>query len=285
MMTEFRPGRFQILPTIIKNLLIINVLVFMAQLTFDGVQANTDMATKIGNFTNWFALHNIESPLFKPWQMITHMFMHGSFMHLLSNMFGLWMFGSILENIWGPKRFLVFYLICGIGAALVHLGWLSWEYHSLLNDFAQFKNNPNIVNFNSLMGNKALGNVDQHQLLEISRNWPEDAEAAKLFAAGVLDSTSNLILEIIQAPTLGASGAVFGCLAAFGYLFPNTYIYLYFFVPIKAKWFVLLYIAFELLMVLRNSAGGIARFAHIGGAVVGFLLVLFWNKTNRKQFY
>ena len=285
MITEFRPGRFQILPTVIKNLLIINVLVFLAQLTFDGVGGSGNLSPHIGVLTNNFALHNIESPLFKPWQIITHMFMHGSLMHIFSNMFALWMFGSILENMWSPKRFFIFYMICGIGAAAVHLGWLSWEYHSLLNDFANFKNNPSQINFIDLMENKAFGGVDQHQILELTRNWPADPQEAKVFASAVLDSSSAFIQQMMQTPTLGASGAVFGCLAAFGYLFPNTYIYLYFFVPMKAKWFVLLYIAFELTMVLRNSAGGIARFAHLGGALVGFLLVYFWNRTNRKPFY
>jgi len=261
------------------------VLVFLAQITLDGLGADGDLSPKIGNVADTFALHNIESPLFRPWQIFTHMFMHGSLMHIFSNMFALWMFGSILENMWGPKRFFIFYMICGIGAAAVHLGWLSWEYHSLLNDFGQFKNNPTQLNFTELMGNKAFSNVNQHWVLELTRNWPADPEAAKSFASAVLDSSSEIIQGIMQSPTLGASGAVFGCLAAFGYLFPNTYIYLYFFVPMKAKWFVLLYIAFELMMVLRNSAGGIARFAHLGGALVGFLLVYFWNRKNRKTFY
>ncbi|MES2774466.1 MAG: rhomboid family intramembrane serine protease [Bacteroidota bacterium] len=285
MITEFRPGRFQILPTIIKNLLIINVLVFLAQLVFDGTAGSGSMTPSIGNVANFFALHNIESPLFKPWQIITHMFMHGSLGHIFGNMFALWMFGSVLENLWGPRKFLIFYMICGIGAAAVHLGWLSWEYHSLLNDFAHFKDNPSPLNFKELMENKAFGSADPHRILELTRNWPSDPEEAKAYASAVLDSSSVFIQEMMETPTLGASGAVFGCLAAFGYLFPNTYIYIYFLVPLKAKWVVLMYMAYELLMVLQNSAGGIARFAHLGGALVGFLLVYFWNRTNRKSFY
>ncbi len=110
-MTEFRPTRFEILPLIIKNLLIINVLFFLAQKTI-GLQGFL-------NLENVLALHHVSSPLFKPWQLITHMFLHGSIMHLVGNMFALWMFGSVLENLWGPKRFLTFYFICGIGAALL----------------------------------------------------------------------------------------------------------------------------------------------------------------------
>src|SRR5688572_5424997 len=133
-MTEFRPSRFEILPLIIKNLLIVNVLFFLAQNTI-GKQGFFDMEDLL-------ALHHVKSPLFQPWQLITHMFLHGPFMHLLGNMFALWMFGSILENLWGPKRFLTFYFICGIGAALIHLAFLWYDYSGLLNDFMALKAHP-----------------------------------------------------------------------------------------------------------------------------------------------
>src|SRR5690349_15763030 len=109
-MTEFRPGRFEVLPAVIKNLLIINVLFFLAQYTI-GKGGYFDME-------DFLALHHVKSPLFKPWQLVTHLFLHGGFWHLFWNMFGLWMVGSVLETVWGPKRFLTFYFICGIGAAL-----------------------------------------------------------------------------------------------------------------------------------------------------------------------
>src|ERR1700709_650618 len=119
-MTEFRPGRFQILPTIVKNLIIINVPVFLAQNVLEN---------NLGFFfDDVFALHTWQSDLFKPWQFITHLFMHGSIGHIFGNMLALWMFGSILENLWGPKRFLIFYIVCGLGAALLHLAVL---YHEL----------------------------------------------------------------------------------------------------------------------------------------------------------
>ncbi|MBC7589311.1 MAG: rhomboid family intramembrane serine protease [Chitinophagaceae bacterium] len=234
-MTEFRPSRFQILPTVVKNLLIINGLVFLAQVTI-GNQASL-------NLDNMFALHTWQSPLFKPWQFVTHMFMHGSFEHILSNMFAMWMFGSILENVWGPKRFLIFYMVCGLGAALCHMTVLFYEMQPIAATFKQ------------------LPFEQQQELI------------------------NNPLFKLNQA-TLGASGAVFGCLAAFGYLFPNRYIYLYFFLPLKAKWFVLLYAAFELYAGVRNSAGDdVAHYAHLGGALVGIILVYFWNKTNKKTFY
>ena len=234
-MVQYRPGGFQILPLVVKNLLIINGLVFFAQITFD---PRTD-----GWLTNTFALHDLHSVYFKPYQIITHLFMHGSFMHLLSNMFALWMFGSALENVWGPKRFLTFYMLCGLGAALLHMMTLYINAEELVRELNQL--NPYL---------------DQQRIVEIYQE--------------------------INSSTVGASGAVFGCLAAYGYLFPNSLIYLYFLFPMKAKWFVIIYAALEFYAGIQNSAGdNIAHWAHLGGALVGFLLVLYWNKRNRRNFY
>ncbi|HRP31810.1 MAG TPA: rhomboid family intramembrane serine protease [Agriterribacter sp.] len=234
-MTEFRPGGFQVLPVVVKNLLIINGLVFLAQVTFE--------QTRLGSLENLFALHDVHSVYFRPHQLVTHLFMHGSFGHIFFNMFALWMFGSVLENYWGAKRFLIFYIACGLGAGILHLGVLYYE------------NVPIMQLFHSLP-------VDQQEELLYSPTFK------------------------VNTATVGASGAVFGCLAAFGYLFPNSLIYLYFFIPIKAKWFVLMYAAMEFFMGVRNSAGdNVAHWAHLGGALVGFLLVLYWNKRNRRRFY
>ena len=234
-MAEFRPGGFQVLPVIIKNLLIINGLVFLAQFTFQ----------KTGSFSmeNLFALHDVRSVYFRPHQLVSYMFLHGDFTHILFNMFALWMFGSVLENHWGPKRFLIFYLLCGIGAGVLHLGVLYFENTKIVEAFMH------------------LPMAEQEKLLYDPRFK-------------------------INTATIGASGSVFGCLAAFGYLFPNSLIYLYFFIPIKAKWFVIIYGAMELYLGVRNSAGdNVAHWAHLGGALIGFLLVLYWNKTRRRRFY
>lgn len=233
-MTEFRPGRFQILPPIIKNLLIINALVFMAQ---SFIPAN------VIDFNGLFALHTWQSPLFKPWQFITHMFMHANLFHIFSNMFALWMFGSILENVWGPKRFLTFYILCGLGAAFCHMVVLYFENQQLLHEF--------------------------YSMSAAQQNYYLPAMEMRL-----------------NEPTLGASGAVFGCLAAFGYMFPNTYIYLYFFLPIKAKWFVIFYAAFELYATVQSSAGdNVAHVAHLGGALAGFIMVYFWKRSRSGNRY
>src|SRR5690606_1871104 len=167
----------------------------------------------------------VHSVFFQPHQLLTHMFLHGSLEHILFNMLALWMFGSILENVWGGKRFLTFYILCGLGAAVLHIVVLYFEMEPVMEAFRQLPS--------------------QHQL------------------------------ELIESPTfkvnvatVGASGAVFGCLAAFGYLFPNTLIMLYFLFPIKAKWFVIIYGALELALAVRNSAGdNVAHFAHVGGAI------------------
>jgi membrane associated rhomboid family serine protease len=252
-MTQFRPSRFEILPPVVKNLIIINALVFLAQ--------NTIKTTPFGTLEDLFALHTWQSELFKPWQFITHMFMHGGFSHILFNMFALWMFGSILENIWGQKRFLTFYFICGLGAALSHMIALHFENASMIQHF-----------------NVIQDTLDANAFI---RKYYSDEPVMPTF------ENAKAVLNLrLNTPTIGASGAVFGCLTAFGYLFPNTYLQVMFIVPLKAKWFVTIYIVAELFSTLQNSAGdNVAHLAHLGGALFGFLLVYTWNRRNRRNFY
>ena len=220
-------GASQRITPVVLNLIIINALVYFAQ-TVSG-QGSADL----------FALHHYKSVYFQPYQVVTHMFMHGGFFHLLFNMFALWMFGTMVERVWGPKRFLIFYFICGLGSAFFQMG-------SYIHDFWQ---------------------VD-HMLL--SPELAEQYQAAMRIAY-----------------TVGASGAIMGILAAFGYLFPNTeMIIIPIPVPIKAKWAVMGMIALDVFGgVVKVQGDNIAHFAHIGGALIGFLLVLYWNKTNKKTFY
>lgn len=222
----------QALPPVIKNLIIVNALVFFAQQVF----RNRGME-------NLFALHDVHSVFFQPHQLVTHLFMHGDLWHLLFNMLPLWMFGSILENLWGSKRFLIFYVASGLGAAILHLGVLYMEMGPIMEAFRQLP-------------------ISQQEELLYSPSFK------------------------VNTATVGASGAVFGCLAAFGYLFPNQLVYFNLLIPIKAKWFVLIYAGIELWLGVSNSAGdNVAHWAHLGGALVGFLLVLYWNKRNRRNFY
>lgn len=232
--TEIRPRGFQVLPPVIKNLLIINGLIWLAQVTIGrGLNPIVPME-------DLFALHYIKSYYYKPWQFITYMFMHdpGSFFHILFNMFALWMFGSTLENLWGSKRFLIFYLICGVGAALVHMGALWYDVRQL-----------------ELALTRGLIGEDQ-------------------FYGG------------LNVSTVGASGAVMGIFAAFAYTFPNSkLLILPIPFPIKAKYAMMGLIAFDLFGGISNRSGGIAHFAHVGGALVGILILMLWNKTNRRGFY
>ena len=275
-MNEFRPGRFEILPLVIKNLLIINGLVYLAQMTLKPMMGDS--------IENMFALHYWGSDLFRPHQIITHLFMHGSFGHLFSNMFSLWMFGATLENVWGPKRFLIFYMVCGIGAAMCHMGVLTWDNVHLTHDVQTFLNDPSYSNFMLLDRKYDLnsGPFNPESLkyaLSQAPNDPGVIQDARVFVQTFATVFRN-------TATLGASGAVFGILFAFGYLFPNSLVYLYFLFPIKAKYVVGIWIALELFAGIRNSAGdNVAHYAHLGGVLFSFILLKFWNKNNRRHFY
>jgi membrane associated rhomboid family serine protease len=273
-MTEFRPSRFEILPVVIKNLLIINVLFFLAQNTF-GSSGMFDISAL-------FALHHVKSPLFQPWQLVTYLFLHGDLMHIIYNMFALWMFGATLENLWGPKRFLTFYFLCGIGAGLIQLASLWYQYHDVVNTYFTIRNHPTpeaIVAFFNEYGSSSPACTTTAQ------NYLAELPAANN-ADGVLQCISNQTNRIISNPTMGASGAVFGILAAFVYLFPNTSVYLYFLFPIKVKWIGLFYFGSEVVSAFQNNPlDNVAHWAHLGGGLVGFLLVLTWNKENKRNFY
>jgi membrane associated rhomboid family serine protease len=234
-MTDFRLGRSQVIPPVIKNLIIINVVVYLVQWTFENRGSNW--------MYDFFALHDIRSSFFKPHQIVTYMFLHGGFWHIFWNMLILWMFGSILENYWGPKRFLTFYIVCGIGAALLHLLVIYQELSPAFD---------------------SLNTVPIHEQLAIRSDYHMN----------------------INQPTLGASGAIFGCMVAFGLLFPNSLIYIYALIPIKAKWAVLAYVLYELFLGVQNNAGdNVAHWAHLGGGLFGLILVFYWRKTDRKNFY
>ncbi|MDA3616455.1 rhomboid family intramembrane serine protease [Polluticaenibacter yanchengensis] len=278
-MIQVRPSGFQVLPVIIKNLIIINVLVFLAQLTFDGISMKPGtLEPNIGFVSQTFALHHVMSSLFKPWQLITHMFMHGSPGHLFFNMFGLWLFGSMLENLWGAKRFLIFYLVCGLGAAVLHLASMYYDSNSLINDFNAVKVNINANSYFHFLNKYTVSpdytlqeaNAVLNELKINPNNFEVQNEALKIIA-----SSTNMY---ISYPTVGASGAVFGCLAAFAVLFPNHIVYFF-----PAKYVVPFLILSELIAGFQNIPGdNVARFAHVGGAVMGLILAYFWKKRSHR---
>lgn len=280
-MTEFRPGRWQILPPVVKNLIIINAIMVFAQFVLG--KYGIDLADHLG-------LHYWKSELFRPWQFITHMFMHGSYndfngtlLHIFFNMFMLWMFGSVLENWWGAQRFIIFYLICGLGAAVLHLLVLSFGYAQLAADVAAYQQNPGIENFKAFGAEHGLHRFAAFQ--NIIRLWQGNPDSVQ-----IANESSRLAYDFMSVKfneaTVGASGAVFGILFAFGYLFPNTLLYIYFLVPVKAKYVVAGLALFELFSGIRNSAGdNVAHFAHLGGMLIAFILLKVWNKRNRNHFY
>lgn len=280
-MTEIRPGRFQILPPVVKNLIIINAIMVFAQFVLG--KYGIDMADYLG-------LHYWKSDLFKPWQFITHMFMHGSYQdingtitHIFFNMFTLWMFGNVLENVWGSQRFLIFYLVCGVGAAMLHLLVLSYGYSGLSSDVAAYQSAPSLESFLQFYDAQGLSRFPEIQSLK--SYWQSNPESIEALNRSTSYINQFMNLKFDEA-TVGASGAVFGILFAFGYLFPNTLLYIYFLVPIKAKYVVGAFAVYELFGGISNSAGdNVAHFAHLGGMLVAFILLKVWNKNNRTNFY
>ena len=232
----YSPGNFNELPVVVKNLLIINGLLFLATISLNNLGIDL---VKI------FGLHQFQSNDFRPHQIITHLFMHGSFTHLFFNMFALWMFGKILENIWGQKKFLIYYMITGIGAAAIHLIFC------------------------------------QYQIINISNQIPDLVNIAIEGKYNPSIPLSKKLTQLIITPTVGASGAVFGLLLAFGMLFPNALLYLYFAIPIKAKYFVIGYGLIELYAgISNNPADNVAHFAHLGGMIFGYFLIKYWKKDT-----
>jgi membrane associated rhomboid family serine protease len=273
-MSDFRPGGFQQLPSVVKNIIIINVLVFLLQYV---------LGTRGINLDDILALHYWQSPLFRWWQPLTHMFMHGSFTHIFFNMFALWMFGNVLENIWGPRRFLLFYLVCGLGAAVCHLSVLTFEYSSFHSGFMAYQEHPDFSEYANFVKHHHLaGNAAFNKILTF---WSANPDCSDCSVTSVR-FMSEYYMQMINEATVGASGAVFGLLFAFGYLFPNTLLYVYFAIPVKAKWFVAGYALVELYSGIQNSAGdNIAHFAHLGGMLFAFILLRIWNDKVRNRFY
>ena len=271
-------GGFNILPKGVKNLLIINTLLFFATIVF--AHGN------ICDLNKWLGLHYFSAPDFHPWQFITYMFMHANFGHLFFNMFALWMFGAAVESYWGTKKFLIYYLITGIGAALTHYIITFVEIGPSIALFNQFLSDPSIDTYRYLVENNKVPELQsalQNNLGVLQRN-PESLNDLVAATITLQDAYLNRFLLI------GASGAIYGILLAFGFLFPNSPIYIYFLFPIKAKWFVLIFGLLELVYGVVGTSDGVAHFAHLGGMVFGVLLLMLWHrddlhKKHQQTFY
>lgn len=222
-----RGGFLSSIPTVTKNIIIINILIMIM------TALNEEFMIEK------FALFYPTSPFFKPWQILTHMFMHGGFWHLFFNMYTLFVFGSVLERVWGPKKFLIFYFVTGLGAAALHTGVQFIQAQVYMNQIAE----------GSLHAQAAL-------------------HALKM------------------TPTVGASGAIYGLLLGYGMLYPDSRLTLIFPpITLKAKWFVIIFAAIELVTGVTGMGGGIAHFAHLGGMLFGWLMILYWKKKHRLYDY
>ncbi|MEQ8323264.1 MAG: rhomboid family intramembrane serine protease [Vicingaceae bacterium] len=260
------------LPPVVKNLLIINVLALLATSVLDGFGID---------LTELFGLHHWSSDLFRPHQFVTYMFMHGGIAHLFFNMFALWMFGRILEQVWGSQRFLIYYMFTGIGAGFLQMLVVSFQLsgmESAISEVAATTSPDAFANFiDNYVPEQFRGAFNQRLAAWIAYPESMDLKAAAL-------SISNELLELRRnIGTVGASGSVFGILLAFGVLFPNTELFLLFPpIPIKAKYFVFGYGLIELYMgFASNPSDNVAHFAHLGGMLFGYILIRYWkNKTN-----
>lgn len=222
-------------PPVTKNLIIINTIIWVAMALSPTISAN---------MMKYCALHFHEASFFNPLQPVTYMFLHGNFIHLLFNMFTLFMFGSTLEYVMGSKRFLIFYMVCGVGAALIQEAVWAMTLNSLIGSLYGIPESivPEAIAHGSLIG------------------YPESL---------------NLIA------TIGASGAIYGILLGFAMLFPNRPIYIMFIpVPIKAKWMALIWGVLELSLGTAGASDGIAHFAHLGGMIFGFMLMAYWKRKG-----
>lgn len=234
-----RGGFLSNAPVAVKNIIIVNIVMLVVTML--------NRPLMYEKFALWFPA----SPFFEWWQPVTHMFMHSGFFHLFFNMYALYVFGSVLERVWGPKKFLLFYFVTGLGAALVHMGVQWIEYNNAL---------------------EAVG-------------FTKDAAAAQ---AGIVAMSIEAGAEMIPVwsmtlftPTVGASGAVYGVLLGFAMLYPDTILRLWFPpIALKAKWLVIIFGAIEIVLGITSTGAGIAHFAHLGGLIFGFILLMYWKKTR-----
>ena len=261
---------FQLTPTV-RNLLIANVVIFL-------------LAQQLPNHLGFLALYSVGSPYFQPWQYLTYMFMHSivDVGHIFSNMFGLMVFGPLLEQRWGGQRFLTFWLICGIGAGVLYSGVRYYELNKMRQDIEVFRTDPTDVHLQDVVENNMQEYAPAFDpVIRQLHATPDDQRLIQ----SALTSVESMYAGSLNGPMVGASGALFGVLFAFAYLFPNTTLLLFFVLPIKAKYLVPLYGLYELYSGIHRVPGdNVAHFAHLAGLLVGFVLVMLWER-NRTRFY
>lgn len=276
-MNHYRPSGFSILPPVVKNLIIINALMFLATIALP-----FDLIDLLG-------LHYFGSEKFRPYQLVTYMFMHGGMAHIFFNMFAVWMFGNAIENLWGGQKFLAYYIITGLGAAFTHYVIVHFQIQPILEIINDYIAHPDSDKLSAFLDSGYFRIASS----EIMQHFNEfKTEYNFLVHSGSMEKAMDLsvvFMEQYKADYLnahvvvGASGSLFGILLAFGMMFPNQHIFLIFFpFPIKAKYFVIAYGAIELISGLRNSPeDNVAHFAHLGGMLFGFIMIKLWQGKNK----
>jgi membrane associated rhomboid family serine protease len=257
---------------IVRNLLIINVLIFIFE-----QMSQLDLGLTLG-------LRNFNATGFRPYQLITYMFLHGDLRHLFSNMFGLFIFGPMLERIWGTNRFLFFYFFTGIGAGLLNLGINYFENIQVLKAIQIYSQHPTPESFLGFLNKYGIDiTLNSHEYLQNFKTNPTN----QALINETINFAKNSYQQIVdQGNMVGASGAIFGIIMAFGYLFPNTEMMILFIpFPIKAKYLVTFYGLYELYAGIQRSQGdNIAHFAHLGGMFFAIILLKYWGSA-RNKFY
>ncbi len=251
------------IPQVTKNILLLNVMFYVVTevLELQGI-----------NLRGTLGAHYVNSPLFQPYQIVTHFFMHGDFFHIFFNMWLFIMLGGFLERLWGPKRFFIFYIASAMGA------------FALYNAIGVYQ----LIELSNIIGSRV--NMDEFNLIIAQSEGLDELNSnlTKFF-----QNVPNLNIEAVReyislsyTPMVGASGAIFGVMAAFAILFPNTEFMLYFAIPVKAKYLVGAYFLIEVYQAFQNQANDpVAHLAHIGGAIVGVILVLIWRKQDKANFW
>ena len=265
---------------VVKILLILNIGIYALQYFIFG----GDNPIQTDQVTELLGLRYFGAETFAPYQIFTHMFLHGSWWHLLGNMYALFIFGPPLETYFNSKKFLALYLIAGLGAAVLHVGVSAWEVNNLEAIIIENKQHPTPAEFNALMIEESA--YDRFKgLRRFATNFEENPTNSSMIEKSKTYWADGILYIKKNIPTVGASGAVFGILAAFGIIFANMKLVLLFPpIPIKAKYFVFGYALYEVYAIWQaNPTDNVAHFAHIGGFIFGIILVKLWGKGNKPM--
>ncbi len=256
-------------PTI-KNLLGLNFLMFLLALVLN--EANI-------NLSDWLGLHHWESPKFFPTQFFTHIFMHANLFHLFSNMLSLYLFGIFLEQYWGAKKFMIYYLVTGVGAGFLHMGTHAYELYSMKTLCMVFQENPSPDAFMAYLSEYAPHIFSSEEFNQFISSYDKSPNDPAIIASAT-ELTENIYFQYRDMGTVGASGSVFGILMACAMLYPNMELRMFFVpMPIKMKYYVFFYGGLEVYQLIKNNPNdNVAHFAHLGGLLIGFILLKIWKE-------